>query len=320
MILCSQTREFSLKWGVKKFYDILVILQRLSKTRLCQCQKRGFVMTDFTLSSSDFSENQLMGATFQADHPECASPQLSWSGAPAGTKGFAIAMHDPDAPTGGAGWWHWMVLVLPADVTALARGAGVAGLAAMPAHWQRGGLHWQRPLLGVAGQEVRAWLRARGQAWVEDPTNSDERYTRNRIRRQLLPALQQAFPQFRDTFARSCAHAAQAHELLQELAQADLATVGQPPRIAALRSLSRARQANVLRHWLRSQHGATPTAAQLDALLRQIAACSTRGHRIQLKVGSGHVLREGELLGWYNQPVLDFISARDGGAPKQSSQ
>ena len=106
----------------------------------------------------------------------------------------------------------------------------------MPAHWQRGGLHWQRPLLGVAGQEVRAWLRARGQAWVEDPTNSDERYTRNRIRRQLLPALQQAFPQFRDTFARSCAHAAQAHELLQELAQADLATVGQPPRIAALRS------------------------------------------------------------------------------------
>ena len=83
-------------------------------------------MTDFTLSSSDFSENQLMGATFQADHPECASPQLSWSGAPAGTKGFAIAMHDPDAPTGGAGWWHWMVLVLPADVTVLARGAGAA--------------------------------------------------------------------------------------------------------------------------------------------------------------------------------------------------
>ena len=203
---------------------------------------------------------------------------------------------------------------------ALSRGAGVAGLAAMPAHWQRGGLHWQRPLLGVAGQEVRAWLRARGQAWVEDPTNSDERYTRNRIRRQLLPALQQAFPQFRDTFARSCAHAAQAHELLQELAQADLATVGQPPRIAALRSLSRARQANLLRHWLRSRHGTTPSAAQLEALLQQIAACSTRGHGIHLKVGSGYAVREGEALGWYNRSVLDFISARDGGAPKQSSQ
>jgi len=203
---------------------------------------------------------------------------------------------------------------------ALSRGAGVAGLAAMPGQWQRGGLHWCRPLLGVAGADLRGWLRARGEPWVEDPTNADERYTRNRIRRQLLPALQQAFPHFRDTFARSCAHAAQAGELLQELAEADLAAIGQPPNIAALRGLSRARQANVLRHWLRSRHDTTPSAAQLEALLRQIAACTTRGHRIHLKVGSGHVVREGEALGWYNQPVLDFISARDGGAPKQSSQ
>ncbi|MBS0292711.1 MAG: tRNA lysidine(34) synthetase TilS [Proteobacteria bacterium] len=203
---------------------------------------------------------------------------------------------------------------------ALSRGAGVAGLAAMPAQWQRGGLHWCRPLLGVAGGDVRAWLRARGEHWVEDPTNADVRYTRNRIRHHLLPALQQVFPQFRDTFARSCTHAAQADELLQELAVADLAAVGQPPRIALLRALSHARQANVLRHWLRSEHGTTPSAAQLGALLRQIAACTTRGHRIHLKVGSGHVVREGESLGWYNQPVLDFISARDGGAPKQSSQ
>ncbi|MHA7601772.1 tRNA lysidine(34) synthetase TilS [Alicycliphilus sp. T452] len=203
---------------------------------------------------------------------------------------------------------------------ALSRGAGVAGLAAMPAQWQRGGLHWSRPLLRVAGADVRAWLQQQGEPWVEDPTNADERYTRNRIRRRLLPALQQAFPHFRDTFARSCAHAAQAGELLQELARADLAAVGQPPRIAALRLLSRARQANVLRHWLRSAHGTTPASAQLDALLDQIAACATRGHRIHLKVGSGHVVREGDALGWYNQQVLDLISARDGGAPKQPSQ
>ncbi len=201
---------------------------------------------------------------------------------------------------------------------ALSRGAGVAGLAAMPAQWQRGGLHYSRPLLRVAGAEVRAWLLQRGQGWVEDPTNTDERYTRNRIRRRLLPALQQVFPHFRDTFARSSTHAAQASELLQELGQADLAVVGQPPRIAALRLLSRARQANVLRHWLRTRHGTTPAAAQLDALLDQIAACTTRGHRIHLKVGNGHVLREGDALGCYNQPVLVPISARDGGAPKQT--
>ena len=190
----------------------------------------------------------------------------------------------------------------------------------MPAQWQRAGMDWCRPLLRVAGADVRAWLVARGERWVEDPTNADERFTRNRIRRQLLPALQQAFPQFRDTFARSCEHAAQASELLQELAAADAAAIGQPPRIAALRALGRARQANVLRHWLRVHHATTPTAAQLNELLDQLAACATRGHRIHLKVGGGYVVREAEVLGWYNQQVLVPISARDGGAPEQLLQ
>lgn len=183
---------------------------------------------------------------------------------------------------------------------ALSRGAGVAGLAAMPAFWQRDGLDWHRPLLTVPGAELRAWLQARGQAWMEDPSNQDERYTRNRIRARLLPALEAAFPQFRDTFARSARHAAQASELLDELARQDLAAVGEPPRIAALRALSAARQANVLRHWLRQAHQTTPSSAQLDALQAQLAACATRGHRIHIKVGRGFVEREGAVLRWYN--------------------
>lgn len=183
---------------------------------------------------------------------------------------------------------------------ALSRGAGVAGLAAMPAFWQRVGLDWHRPLLAVPATEVRAWLRAHGQAWVEDPSNQDARYTRNRIRAQLLPALEAVFPQFRDTFARSARHAAQASELLDDLARQDLAEVGDPPRIAALRVLGAARQANVLRHWLRQAHQTTPSSAQLDALQAQIAACATRGHRIHIKVGRGFVEREGAVLRWYN--------------------
>lgn len=187
---------------------------------------------------------------------------------------------------------------------ALSRGAGVAGLAAMPMHWQRAGLDWHRPLLRVPGLAVRAWLQARGEAWVEDPSNRDERYTRNRIRSRLLPALQAALPQFRDTFARGAAHAAQASALLQELAAEDLARVGTPPRVAALQALSPARQANVLRHWLRTQHATTPSTAQLHALQRQIDACRTRGHQIHLRVGRGFVqCRQGELH-WYNSTVL----------------
>lgn len=185
---------------------------------------------------------------------------------------------------------------------ALSRGAGVAGLAAMPQQWQRGGIVFHRPLLRVAGADVRAWLLARGEAWVQDPSNSDQRYTRNRIRAQLLPVLSAVFPAFRDTFARSAAHAAQASALLHELAQQDLASVGVPPQLAALQALSPARQANALRHWLRSHHQTTPTAAQLAELQRQIAACTTRGHRIRLKVGRGMAERVGAELHWYNPP------------------
>lgn len=185
---------------------------------------------------------------------------------------------------------------------ALSRGAGVAGLAAMPAKWQRGGIAFHRPLLQVAGADVRAWLLARGQVWVQDPSNSDQRYTRNRIRAQLLPVLHAVFPAFRGTFARSAAHAAQASALLHELAEQDLAGVGVPPQLAALQALSPARQANALRHWLRTHHQTTPSAAQLAELQRQIAACSTRGHRIRLKAGRGTVERVGAELHWYNPP------------------
>jgi len=183
---------------------------------------------------------------------------------------------------------------------ALSRGAGVAGLAAMPGHWQRAGLEWFRPLLSVPGQALRDWLRLRGLSWIEDPTNADPGYTRNRIRAQLLPVLEQVFPQFRNTFARSSAHCAQASELLNEQAAADLQMVGVPPAIKALQRLSKARLGNVLRYWLRVAHGTTPTAAQLAQLVAQLGVCTTRGHRIHIKVGRGFVERQGASLGWYN--------------------
>lgn len=183
---------------------------------------------------------------------------------------------------------------------ALSRGAGLPGLSAMPAQWERDGICYYRPLLEVSGVELRQGLRERGASWVEDPTNADEQFTRNRIRARLLPALEETFPQFRDTFARSAAHAAQAQRLLDGLAAEDLARVGAPPQILALQQLSRERQANALRAWLRSSHATAPSAAQLQELLDQVGACTTRGHRIHLKVGSGFVERQGPVLTWYN--------------------
>ena len=191
---------------------------------------------------------------------------------------------------------------------ALGRGSGLAGLSAMPALWQRDGLNYHRPLLEVSAPDIRRWLSEQQARFVEDPSNTDENFTRNRIRAQLLPALNKVFPQFRDTFSRSATHAAEAQSLLADLADLDLQGIadieGAGLRIKALQVLSLSRQGNAIRFWLKRTHGEAPSTAQLAELLGQVAACTTRGHRIHIKVGRGFVQRSKGLLTWYNPTVL----------------
>jgi Raf kinase inhibitor-like YbhB/YbcL family protein len=91
----------------------------------------------FRLSSPDVAE----GATMKMEQVfngfgctgQNVSPALAWTGAPAGTKSFALILHDPDAPTGVGGFTHWIAYNIPASATGLARGAGAADGKALPA-------------------------------------------------------------------------------------------------------------------------------------------------------------------------------------------
>lgn len=76
----------------------------------------------FTLESPEFRDGEPLPSSARADGGN-RSPALAWSGAPAGTKSFAVTLYDPDAPTG-SGFWHWAAYNLPGTLTSLAADAG----------------------------------------------------------------------------------------------------------------------------------------------------------------------------------------------------
>ncbi len=246
-------------------------------------------VVDAYASSGQSPEDAARRARYQA-----LTDLVKMENAPQAIKSIAIAQHADDQ--------------VETLLLALSRGAGLGGLSGMPVHWQRSGVDFYRPLLSVAGADIRSWLAQRNLRFIEDPTNQDQQFTRNRIRAQLLPALQGAFPQFRETFARSATHIAQAQSLLDVLAAQDLASVCEgsdgSPCIKLLQALDRARQANVLRYWLKRHHHVVPSTAQLAQLQDQVANCTTRGHDVHIKVAQGFVKRSGKSLTWYNPQVL----------------
>jgi Raf kinase inhibitor-like YbhB/YbcL family protein len=90
----------------------------------------------FTLTSTSVEDGKPLPAAqlsgmFGVPGGRDASPQLSWSGAPDGTKSYAVTVYDPDAPTT-SGFWHWAVANIPATVTSLPEGAGDDTGSALP--------------------------------------------------------------------------------------------------------------------------------------------------------------------------------------------
>nr|WP_308632598.1 tRNA lysidine(34) synthetase TilS [Massilia sp. YIM B02763] len=185
----------------------------------------------------------------------------------------------------------------------LLRGSGASGLSGMdsanraPALLGDERLVMARPLLAHARAELEAHARERGIAWVEDESNTDPRYTRNALRHQVMPVLDQLFPGFQQRIARSSLHVQSARRLLDELAAQDLAACldGDGLHLAGLRSLSIDRINNLLRHWFAVRRLAMPSTALLAQMVAQTMSaredaqllvahpeCEVRRHRDRL--------------------------------------
>lgn len=165
----------------------------------------------------------------------------------------------------------------------LFRGAGVAGLAAMPESAPLGpGLHL-RPWLDVARDELVAWATAAGLSWIEDPMNAESRYDRAFLRQSVLPAIRSRWPSVARTVGRSARHLGEAKRLLEALAEADgVALVDETGRleIAGLIRLPRERQVNVLRWWITGQGLGTPSTARLESILRDVVPARPDAHPV----------------------------------------
>jgi tRNA(Ile)-lysidine synthase len=152
------------------------------------------------------------------------------------------------------------------------RGAGVAGLSGMPAVIERDGLTWARPWLDRPREAIEAYVRRHRLVHVDDDSNDDPRFARNRLRLQVWPSLAQAFPHAEAALADAAAWSQEATACLADLAAIDLQALrsGDALDLEAWCQLVPHRARNALRAWLRGVSGETPTAAELTRLCDEL--------------------------------------------------
>lgn len=260
-------------------------------------------------ASEDFELQAQMVATQLACSFLClrvdarAAPRQSPEAAARDARYIALADACLDQPVGS----HCLLAHHASDqaetlILAISRGQGPQGLSGMGRTFIRHGAPFSRPFIEREPGELRHALAECGASWTEDPTNADPRFSRNLVRAQAMPALQRCFPHFSRAAARSMAHLAQAQEILDDMARMDLAA-NPGMLLKPFAALSSARQANLLRHWLVSIHGAYPTQAQIEEALPQILAASTRrDRRIDIKLGHGRLVRSSDQLNFDTAP------------------
>ncbi|MGH8371508.1 MAG: tRNA lysidine(34) synthetase TilS [Gammaproteobacteria bacterium] len=154
------------------------------------------------------------------------------------------------------------------------RGAGIAGLAAMPAAADFAPGRLVRPMLEVSRESLLSWARAHKLHWIDDSSNQDVRFDRNYLRHEVLPRLKQRWPAAAETVARAARHCAEASDLLAVQAADDLRRFVQPDcrslALQAVRELSRPRAKQLIRYWLAECGFALPPTHKLEQVFTDI--------------------------------------------------
>lgn len=204
----------------------------------------------------------------------------------------------------------WVVLAQHRDDQAetllfnLLRGTGLAGAAAMR---ERNG-RLLRPWLAIGRESIVAYAAAHGLTWVEDDSNADIRHSRNFLRREILPELLGRFPAAAKNLAGASQRFAAALELLDEMAQEDLADEKDfPVSLALLQALSEARAGNVLRYLLARNRVQIPSEARLLEALRQMREAGADRHPALTFGAHRLVRRRGKI---YLEPATPAADSR----------
>jgi tRNA(Ile)-lysidine synthase len=180
----------------------------------------------------------------------------------------------------------------------LLRGAGVAGLGAMPRQRPLGAGSLCRPLLNVSRRQIEAYAEEQQLTWVEDPSNSDTRFERNYLRHEIMPGLRKRWPSVAQRIATSTEIMQDTQDLLQELAAEDLLRCqgdtklqgGKGLLVDSVLALSSSRRNNLLRHWLSLQVDEIPSYEALQRIHDEVLLAAVDGQP-EIVLGSCKVKR-----------------------------
>src|SRR3990167_1927919 len=156
----------------------------------------------------------------------------------------------------------------------LLRGAGLKGLAAMPAiNSFRSGFH-ARPLLNFPRAVLQAYAKQHQLSWIEDPSNDDTRLTRNYIRKEILPRLKNRWPSATNLLARSASHCSEAQVLLEEIIVIEwLKVIGSRVNTLSVKKLlylDKAKQRLVLRAWFNRLGHPMPDMKKMTSICESV--------------------------------------------------